>query len=176
MEKEKNKALYEPIPQWFQKENGTVIGIKDLYLIRTCGSDNFIRVSDDGYEVLDYTMRERKLIASSMEEAIRYLKESYGAILVYSYRVVFRMSDDTLEVWFKTNAPENVIQEATKLFPYQKELFSLISKEQASSVFVKLVKDVYGYLIQESNQEEIEITASFTISLCCEKESRYEDS
>lgn len=147
---EKKVGNYSPIPQWLQKED-KIIGIKDLYIVKTCGSDHFIRVGENTIEVLDATMKKVLLAVSTMEDAVKFIKESCEANLVYGYKVIFEFPTENFEVYFKSNAPKKEMKHACNLFPYKGELISLISKEKCPEVFIKLVKEVLGYYIQEES-------------------------
>ena len=164
-EKEKN-GLYMPIPQWRQKES-QVIGIKDLYLVKTCGNDYFLKENENQVEVLNATMTERKMCAESMEEALRFIREECEAFLTKSYRVTFELKDCSESFNFRSNASLEVMEDACKMFPYRRELFSLVTKEQLSSVFQKMVKEVYGFMIQEEKSLDSAAELKVACEYCC---------
>lgn len=163
--KEKKVGLYSPIPQWLQKED-KVVGIKDLYIVKTCGSDYFIRKEEETFMVLNATMKEKLLESSSMEDALSFIKETCEANLVYGYKIIFEFSNENKEVFFKTNASKDILVDACELFPYRGELNSRISKEECPDVFVKIIKEVFGYLIQE----ETSLSCTETLTVMCKND------
>lgn len=65
---------YIPTPQWMNK-NGKTIGIKDLWNVKTDGSDCWIRRQNDNFYVYDYDNSTVLLKVQTMEEAIQFVKD-----------------------------------------------------------------------------------------------------
>ena len=71
----KKKKKYEPISQWVIRDNGNILGIKDLYLIPTCESDYWIKKVKNVYEVYEPYLKEMEIKCNSMDEALEYIKD-----------------------------------------------------------------------------------------------------
>ena len=157
-------VLYALIPQWIEgKDPDSIIGVKDLYLVHTCGSDFFIKKGKEAFDVYTAQMKP-ELQNVTREEALLHIRQTCEANLIFCYQVTFRNTDGTEKcIRFDTNAPKSVFKEVSELLTEKKD--SLLFEEDVVRVFQILVKEVFGYLIQEQSGKENKVLFDFGVGL-----------
>lgn len=84
---QKKQQYYVAKPQWVKNEDGSITGIRDLWVVKTPGPFYYIKKEAEKYLALDSDMHTVLLKEDTMELILSFIKETVEAHLVYHYKV-----------------------------------------------------------------------------------------